>query len=121
MNRDAVPDDPLDALLAQARTDVPPLDPGLAHRLTAAAWAAQPRARPGLWARLRTALADLGGAPGLAGLSAAGVAGLWIGFAQPLGAGTLTALVWNGAATVSPALAELVDAPSPFDDFDAAP
>lgn len=98
----------LDALFAQARrADPAPLDPDFAARLIARAQAAQPRpARPGWLARLRAALADVGGAPGLAGLGAAGVAGLWIGLADPVGAATY---VLQGAG--------LAEAATPFDPF----
>lgn len=100
----------LDALFAQARrADPAPLEPDFAARLIAQAEALRPRpapARPRWLARLRAALADVGGAPGLAGLGAAGVAGLWIGLADPVGAATY---VLQGAG--------LAEAATPFDHF----
>lgn len=106
----------LDALFAAARTAEPaPLDPGFAARLVAQAEAARPRAapaRPGWGVRLRAVLADLGGAPALGGLATAGIAGLWIGLADPAGA---AALVFDAAAGISPALSGWIGAASPFD------
>lgn len=115
MTRTPLPDDALEALFAQARrADPPALPADLAARLLAQAAAAQPRPQPapGLWSRLRAALADVGGAPGLAGLGVAGVAGLWIGVADPVGA---AALVWEGAAGLSPSVAGLLESDTPFD------
>jgi len=105
----------LEALLAQARlAPPPPLPAGFQARLLADATAALPppvSARgPGrLWAWL----AELGGLPGLAGMSAAGVAGLWIGLAEPLPGLELSALLGDGAAAL---LAGAED--SPFAAFD---
>lgn len=93
-------DDGLDAVFAEARDAIPPpLAPGFERRLLAQAEAAVPRAlpRPGWLARTRAALAGIGGAPGLAGLSAAGLAGLWIGFAGPGPAADLASGVWSVA------------------------
>lgn len=78
----------LDDLLAAARTRPVAAPPDLLARVLDDGLALQPRpvsAAPcrsgrGLWARLSGAL---GGAPALAGLAAATVAGLWLGFAQP--------------------------------------
>jgi hypothetical protein len=92
--------DGLDALLAQARTAPPDaLPPALQARLLADAQAALPRAapRPSLRGWIAGALAGIGGAPGLAGMSAAGLAGLWIGFAGPGPAADLAANAWNVA------------------------
>jgi hypothetical protein len=109
-DRKPLPESDLDALFAAARAAEPaPLEPDFAARLIAQAEAARPRpvpARPGWLHRLRAALADVGGAPGLAGLSAAGVAGLWIGLADPVGAATY---VLQGAG--------LAEAATPFDHF----
>ena len=115
----------LEALLAEARSArPPPLPEGLQARLLADAAVAQtgqrlPAERPGRLSALRGWLADLGGLPGMAGLSAAGVAGLWIGLAEPLPGSQFAALIWEGAAGVSPSLAGLLDQPaaSPFDHF----
>lgn len=92
--------DGLDALFAEARDAAPaPLAPGFEARLLVQADAALPRAasRPGWLAWIGTALAGIGGAPGLAGMSAAGFAGLWIGFAGPGPAVDLAAGAWNVA------------------------
>lgn len=99
-NRREFDDDGLDALLAEAREAPPPdLPAGFEAQLFAQAVATLPRAapRPGLLARIGAALAGIGGAPGLAGMSAAGLAGLWIGLAGPGGAADLAAGAWNVA------------------------
>jgi len=103
----------LEALFAAARDAEPaPLGAGLQARLLDAALTAQPRraARPGWIARFGAMLADIGGAPGLAGVGAAGLAGVWIGFSGPGVTGDLVNRFWQGAATVSPAVSALVDA-----------
>ena len=122
-NRPELPGTDLDTLLARARAAAPPsLPPGLQARLLADAAAVQaaPRAvpvrRPG---RLWQWLADLGGLPGLAGMSAAGIAGLWIGLADPLPGLQVSALLGEGASALiagADAGADLGD--SPFDIFD---
>lgn len=111
----------LDALFGAARAARPaPLGGDFLARLIAdAETARRPAARPGLWARARAALADLGGLPGLASVTAAGVAGVWIGFAQPATGGGVSALFWEGAAGVSPAVALFLEETTPFDDFDS--
>lgn len=70
-----------------ARAQAPEPSPDLLARVLADAEAAQaqPAARravprAGVWTRLAQ---GLGGWPGLAGLGAAGLAGLWIGLAMP--------------------------------------
>jgi hypothetical protein len=81
----------LDACIDAARDSAPVPSAALLARVLDAAEAEQdriaarhaavPRApRAGLWARLRQ---GLGGYPALAGLAAAGVAGIWIGMALP--------------------------------------
>lgn len=118
-DRKPLSDAELDTLFAQARRARPaPLAPDFAARLIAQAQAqaqaqarvAPPRsaasARPGWLARLRAGLADVGGAPGLAGFGMAGVAGLWLGLADPMGA---AAYVLQGAG--------LAEAATPFDLF----
>jgi hypothetical protein len=49
---------------------------------------------------------SVGGAPGLAGLTAAGVAGVWIGATQPEPVAGLHAALWQGAALFNPDLAD---------------
>lgn len=108
-------DDGLELLFAQARAEAPdPLPDALRARLVEAAVAACPAAPapapgPGWLARLAAALANVGGAPGVAGLGAAGLAGVWIGFAGPGVSGDLMTRFWQGAASVSPAVSALVD------------
>ncbi len=96
----------LDALFAEARAAPPaPLPPAFEARLVAAALAARPAPRPGFLARLRASLAEIGGAPSLAGVGAAGLAGVWIGFAAPGPTADLVSSFWQGAASVTPAAA----------------
>lgn len=106
-------DDALDALLAAARDEAPPpLSPALRARLVADARAHAPVAAPpapGWFARLRAALAEIGGAPGLAGVGVAGLAGVWIGFSGPGVTGEWLDRFWLGAADVSPTVAALID------------
>jgi len=94
----------LDALFAEARDGTPaPLSDRLRARLVEAALDARPlqgrpvQGQPGWWARLRAALADVGGAPSLAGVGAAGLAGVWIGFAAPGPTADLVSSVWPGS------------------------
>jgi hypothetical protein len=124
-------DTDLDSLFAQARGAAAPLPADLSARLVAQAEAMLPpatgpkpgsaRGQRGWLSGLRGLLADLGGGPGLAGLSVAGVAGLWIGFVQPEAVAGVPGLLWEGAASVSPTLAGLRDEATPFDDFDPDP
>lgn len=102
----------LEALFAEARADEPdPISQTLRARLIADAQSVTPAAAPRSWlARLGSLLADLGGIPGLAGVSAAGVAGVWIGFAGPGVTGDYVTQFWQGAATVSPTVSTWVDA-----------
>ena len=104
----------LDALFSEAQLAPPePLPDGLRSRLMADALAATtPAAAPRRsWlARFGAVLADLGGASGLAGVSAAGVAGVWIGFSGPGVTGDLVTQFWQGAATVSPTVSTWVEA-----------
>jgi hypothetical protein len=130
-HRSPLSDPALDALFAQARATAPAdLPDALSARLIAQAEAMVPAAGPftataparrGWFTALRDLLSDLGGAPGLAGLSVAGVAGVWIGFVQPEAAAGVPGLFWEGAAGVSPAVAILLDDATPFDDFDLVP
>ena len=81
----SIPEADLEALFAAARDAGPaPLEARFQARLLEAALGAQPRpaARPGWLARFGAMLADIGGAPGLAGVGAAGSA--WASVAPPL-------------------------------------
>lgn len=130
-NRTPLSDPALDALFAQARATAPADMPDtLSARLIAQAEAMVPATAPALnaaparrgWlAGLGDLLSDLGGAPGVAGLSVAGVAGVWIGFVQPEAAAGVPGLFWEAAAGVSPTVATLLDDATPFDDFDLLP
>lgn len=116
MSQDRIFDDgfseaDLDALFAEARETAPdPLPASLQARLIDGALQAQPRPapRPGWFARLSAMLAEIGGAPGLAGVGAAGLAGVWIGFSGPGMTGDLVSQFWQGAASVSPTVSALV-------------
>lgn len=95
----------------------------LSARLMADALAAMPTrsmtpdaARSGMGARFRGFLEALGGGMGLAAASLAGVAGLWLGLAEPEPAAVLVEQVWMGAGRVSPALAGWAD--DPLDAYD---
>ena len=118
----------LDAALARLGERAPdPLPDRLRARLLAAALAEMPAPSPapssasaapqrgsGPWLRLWQIL---GGAPGLSGLTAAGLAGLWIGAAAPAPVAGLSGALWQGAALVSPDLAGwTAEAPAGFDD-----
>lgn len=97
--------DDLDALFAQARARPPAAVPealmarvladAAAHLpATPPAFAPAPAAPPpGLWARV---VAGLGGVGALAGMATAMVAGVWLGFAQPLGDGLAANLLGSG-------------------------
>lgn len=83
----------LDALFAQARAGAGPVPDALLARVIADAEAAMPRApvlRPAPVAArpqagwLAALVALLGGRSAVAGMAAAGLAGVWIGFAQPV-------------------------------------
>ena len=111
-----VPDEAgLDALFAEARAadPAPPSDAFFARLQTDAQAAQLPGAAgpvtPGLWSRLGAILAGIGGAPGLAGVGAAGLAGVWIGFAAPGPTADLINSFWQGAASLSPRASVWVD------------
>jgi hypothetical protein len=76
-------DDILEAFFQTARANAPGLPAPLAARIAADAERLLPaqRARPAAW--LAAATAALGGWRPLAGLAAAGIAGLWVGIAPP--------------------------------------
>jgi len=90
--RQDTPDVMLDALFAAARAAPAPVPDALTARVLADAAAEMPRAaRPAAavrvvpapgWLAALTGL--LGGRSAVAGLAAAGLAGVWIGFAQPV-------------------------------------
>lgn len=70
----------------------------------------QRAAKPtGFWAGL---VAAIGGGPALAGLSTATLAGLWIGFAQPVAITSVTDVF-----LASSAVTETLDVMPAFDDF----
>ncbi|MCB1391358.1 MAG: hypothetical protein KDK12_19780 [Rhodobacteraceae bacterium] len=104
----AGPDDALLAdLFAEARAEAPePLTGSFRARLVADALEARTAASaPAGWrARFRTLLADFGGMPSLASVGAAGLAGVWIGFAAPGSTSDLVSTFWQGAASVSPSV-----------------
>ncbi len=82
-----MPTDDLDDLFAAARADRPQPSDALMQRVLADALAEQPRPaprpipRPGLLARIAAAF---GGGPALAGVCSAAVAGLVIGYLNPV-------------------------------------
>jgi hypothetical protein len=97
MTTESTRQDPADAVLedlfAQARAVAEPVPDALLARVLADAGAAMPRtpalqavpvaARPGPgW--LAALVTLLGGRSAVAGMAAAGLAGVWIGFAQPV-------------------------------------
>ncbi|GAB4264283.1 MAG: hypothetical protein Kow0013_11370 [Pararhodobacter sp.] len=107
-------DEALDALFDAARAEPPaPLPDAFAARLMEGALVELPPARPGglrVWlARLGATLSEIGGAPGVAGVGAAGLAGVWIGFSGPGLTGDILDRFWQGAATVSPTISTWVD------------
>lgn len=121
-DRQPLTEEALDRVLSRAAAaPADPLPNALRSRLLADALAQMPaptrpapRPAPGRLSRL---LAQLGGASGMAGLTAAGLAGFWIGTATPDPAGGLSGALWQGAALVSPSLAEwTADAPEGFED-----
>lgn len=107
-DRRPVPETELDALLAQAAVQPPAAVPErLRARLLADALehlppparAATPLSGLGHLARLWQ---SLGGAPGFACLTAAGLAGVWIGIAPPAPVADLHAALFEGAGLVRP-------------------
>lgn len=110
--RNGFDDAALEALFAEARDEKPaPLEDGFSARLLAQAEGRMPKrqGRDGWWSRLRTALAEIGGAPGLAGVGVAGLAGVWIGFSGPGQTGEWVDRFWQGAASVSGPVSSLVE------------
>ncbi len=101
------PDDGgLDALFAEARRERPPA--ALVARVLADAEAVRPGRRERLGAAL---LRAIGGWPSAAGLAAASVAGLLIGFAAP------GAVPFVGATTTAEAGFELIDLAPHYGDL----
>lgn len=82
----------VEALFADARAAVPPLPEGLLSRVLVDAEAAMPRVAQAVvraapvvrigW--LEALVTALGGRGAVAGMAAVGLAGVWIGFAQPV-------------------------------------
>ena len=104
-------DTELDALFAEAQQATPEPSPEFMARLTAEALAEQPQRRAavkrgGFWSEIWAAI---GGAPALAGLAVAGVAGLWLGIYPPA---AVKEVIW-GASVASDEL-------SPYLSFDMA-
>ncbi len=107
-NDDALGMAALDALLAEARAVQPTPAPDLTARILADAQAADLARHPPRAARkapptggLRDVLAALGGWPALGGLSAATLAGLWIGIAPPAALDSVVAQLWGDSVSVS--------------------
>ena len=89
-------DTELDALFAEAQQATPEPSPEFMARLTAEALAEQPQRRAavkrgGFWSEIWEAI---GGAPALAGLAVAGVAGLWLGIYPPA---AVTEVIWGAS------------------------
>jgi hypothetical protein len=100
-------DTDMEDLLAAARTAPREVPAELLGRVLADAYALQPQSvvlpsaskkGPGLFTRLFSAM---GGAAGLAGLGAAALGGVWIGFSQPAPIVALTDQIWSGSALES--------------------
>ncbi|WP_370274979.1 hypothetical protein [Pararhodobacter marinus] len=104
---DAPADAALDALFAEARDAAAgPLPVTFREALLADARRVQPLPVRVSWgARIRALLADFGGAPSLAGVGAAGLAGLWIGIAAPGPTADLVSSFWQGASGGAPGVA----------------
>ncbi len=122
-DKQLTPPDALDALLDRAAARMPdPLPDRLRARLLSEALAQMPPpARPASASRGAGSLARLwralGGAPGLAGLTTAGFAGLWIGAMPPEPVAGLSAALWQGAALVGPDPGGwTADTPAGFED-----
>lgn len=109
-------DDDLDSLFAAARAETPRPPAALTARVmldaeTAARGAPVPRRaaeRPGLLASLA---AIFGGGGALAGMVTATLAGFWIGFAQPVELGVMSAVLNTDTAEIDmmPGIDALLD------------
>lgn len=104
----AFDDGALEALFADARAEpAEPLPDAFRARLVEVALAERPQpARHGWLTRFRVMLSDFGGAPSLAGMGVAGLAGVWIGFAAPGSTSDLVSTFWQGAESVTPGVSE---------------
>lgn len=97
----------LDSLFAEARAEVPLPSAALTARVLADADALMPQSpgfaprvavvKPSLWS---VVVAALGGGGALAGMTTAAVAGLWVGFAQPVGEGLFASVLGNETTTI---------------------
>lgn len=111
-------DDDLDQFFAAARADAPRPGAALQARVIAEAEALVPglvqsaphkaAPRPGLWSALA---ALFGGSGVLAGMATATIAGFWIGFAQPVQLGAMSAVLTGTSAEIDmmPGLDALLD------------
>ncbi|MBT8408818.1 MAG: dihydroorotate dehydrogenase [Alphaproteobacteria bacterium] len=92
-------DNLLEGFFEAGRGDAPVASADLMERIYADALAEIPAppapARAGLLARISEAI---GGWPAMAGLATATVAGIWIGYAQPVGLGVFSAAEETAAA-----------------------
>ncbi len=101
----------LDALLAEAAATPTKPSEALSARILADATAMQrplpaqrgtaSRKRFGLWRWVTDLVAGLGGGPAVAGLSLAGVAGLFLGVADPVALQSITALLSSDTTMVA--------------------
>jgi len=97
--------DPLEEFFAAARSARPAPSDDLMARVLADAETAQQRPgtvgirpRPGLWPRVMDAI---GGWPALGGLTAATLAGLWVGIAPPAAVEEMTASLIGDEVSIS--------------------
>ncbi|WP_209426588.1 hypothetical protein [Pararhodobacter sp. SW119] len=117
----ALQPDALDALLAREAARAPdPVSDALRARLLSDALTRMPPPRPGVAQPRRGFLVRIwqaiGGVPGFAGMATAGLAGVWIGAADPDSVSGLSTALWQGAALVNPDLADWqADAPDGFE------
>ncbi|MBT9383446.1 hypothetical protein KM176_06215 [Pseudooceanicola sp. CBS1P-1] len=118
---DVLSDGALDALFAEARFAEPDLPDGLtariledaqmvqAERLAAEARPPEPVRRASLWQRF---VRGIGGAPALAGLGVATMAGLWLGVMPPAFVTSGVSAITGTTTSYSP---YMVDSTSAFD------
>lgn len=81
--------------------------------------AAPPRAR-GPRGRLAAFLSAIGGAPGLAGLTAAGLAGLWIGISPPQGLTDVAGALIGTSSSSATTSVTAMDSPDDLLGYDIA-
>ena len=95
----------LDDLFAEMRMEKVSPSEALMSRVLADAEALQPSVAPVSRKRSKNVWGDfmelIGGWPALSGVAAAGVTGIWLGFAPPSGVDQLTADFFGETATVS--------------------